>query len=640
MALANPQINPNYIPRSVLFAPAEIMTVKISPDAKHLAYVKGSATGVMNIFITKTEDWQDPGALRQITHFTAPEIYRFYWTDDAKHIVFLQDTNGSKTYDLYTVNIESGKLINHTADFKGTAKIFKISGSKVALGINDRNPQYHDIFILETKDGTLKRAYENDSFSRFTLDEDLKIVFKQEIHNDGSIDIYKDQQKFMVLTPEDAFHTRFIGVYNNTLYYLDTRTSDTTTLKALNLQNNQETQIAHNNKSDIGEIVFVNGKPVMYATEWLKKEWHDLSGTHSKFLQQKFNGNFQVVNQADNMWIIRTSDPKHIGASFYLYNNANNELKPLHIADTNAKLADMLPFEFKTRDGLLLTAYITLPNQMSSVAELKSPVPLIVFPHGGPFQARDHWTYHPYHQWLASRGYAVLSVNFRLSSGLGKNLVNAGNGEWGGKALLDLLDGVQWCIDKGITTKNKVGIMGGSYGGYATLAALAFTPDAFVVGVDIVGPSSLITVMERVPKYWDFPAYPLADDELFFTRGAFIKSMGGSPDDAAGREFLASRSPLNFAAQINKPLLIIQGDNDPIVTKIESEQIFMQLQKLNKKSCFMSFPDEGHQFRLYANIDVSLAAAEKWLHDALGGEYEPSDTELSKASSANIQSNA
>ncbi len=297
----------------------------------------------------------------------------------------------------------------------------------------------------------------------------------------------------------------------------------------------------------------------------------------------------------------------------------------------------MIPFEFKTRDGLTLTAYITLPNQMHSLDSIKKPVPLIVFPHGGPFQARDSLIYNPYVQWLASRGYAVLNVNFRLSSGLGKNLVNAGNGEWGRKSLFDLIDGVSWCIDKGITTKTQVGIMGGSYGGYATLAALSLTPEEFAVGVSIVGPSSLITVMQKVPNYWDFPSYPLSDGELFFTKGAFLKSMDGNPDTPEGQQFLASRSPLNFANQIERPLLLIQGDNDPIVTKEESQQIFDKLKQSHKKTRMLSFSDEGHQFRRYANIDVYLAYAEKWLHDVLGGRFEPLDPKLAAESSVAIQ---
>jgi dipeptidyl aminopeptidase/acylaminoacyl peptidase len=627
-----------YIPRDILFAPSEVMAVKVSPDSRLLAYVKGEPSGVMNISICATNQCHDKGSLKQITHFTTPEIYRFFWTEDSKHIVFLQDTNGSKTYQLYSVNIESGALKNYTKDFQGiTAKIFKVSGSKVAVGINDRNPSYHDIFILDTSKGSLVKIFENDRFSRFTFDENLKIAFKEEVHENGAINIYKDNSVYFHFSSEDAFHSHILKIQTSVLYYVDSRNSDTTWLKAVDLTTGKETDLVHDAKSDIGDVVFVDGHPFMYSTTWLKKEWHSFGSGNFDFLQKKFGTSFEVTSQSKNLWIIRSYEPQRIGASFYLYNLENEQIIPLFVAKSHPKLTDMIPFEFETRDGLKLTAYITLPMQIESIDSIKNPVPLIVLPHGGPFQARDNWVYNPYHQWLASRGYAVLSVNFRSSSGLGKNLVNAGNGEWGRKALFDLIDGVQWCIDHRITTKERVGIMGGSYGGYSTLAALTFTPKEFAVGVDIVGPSSLITVMQKVPKYWDFPSYPLSDTELFFTKGAFIKSMGGSPDDPKGREFLATRSPLNFAHQIERPLLLIQGDNDPIVTKEESQQIFNELKRLKKKTCLLSFPDEGHQFRRYANIDVFLAYAEKWLHDYLEGSFEPTTPEFLKESSVNIQ---
>jgi dipeptidyl aminopeptidase/acylaminoacyl peptidase len=627
-----------YIPRSMLFTPPNIMAIKISPDSRYLAYVKAQPSGVMNLYLSLTNKYQQADSLRQLTYFTTPEIYRFFWTDDSKHIVFLQDTNGSKSYQLYAINIESGELKNYTKNFKGiTAKIFKVRGHQVALGINDRNPRYHDIFILDINKDSLTKIFENDFFSRFTFDDDLKIAFKEKVYDDGSIDIYKDETVYMHFSPEDAFHSRLVKMQGSVLYYVDSRNSDTTWLKSINLITGKETTWAHDTRSDINDIVFVDGLPFMYSTTWLKKEWHSLGSGNFDFLQDTLGTTFEVTSQSQTFWIIRSYHPQRLGASFYLYHHQNKQLSPLFIAKTHSQLREMMPFEFETRDKCKLTAYLTLPHPLKSLDDIQKPVPLIVFPHGGPFQIRDSLIYHPYAQWLASRGYAVLNVNFRLSSGLGKNLVNAGNGEWGRKALFDLIDGVKWCIAKGITTQSQIGIMGGSYGGYSTLAALTFAPKEFAVGISIVGPSSLITVMQKIPTYWDFPSYPLSDSELFFTKGAFIKSMGGHPDTPEGQKFLASRSPLNFANQIESPLLLIQGDNDPIVTKEESQQIFDELKSLKKKARLLSFSDEGHQFKLYANIDVYLAYAEKWLHDVLGGNFEPLCQALLKKSSVKIQ---
>ncbi|MCD6039690.1 MAG: peptidase prolyl oligopeptidase active site domain protein [Gammaproteobacteria bacterium] len=622
----------------MLFTPPNIMAIKISPDSRYLAYVKAQPSGVMNLYLSLTNKYQQADSLRQLTYFTTPEIYRFFWTDDSKHIVFLQDTNGSKSYQLYAINIESGELKNYTKNFKGiTAKIFKVRGHQVALGINDRNPRYHDIFILDINKDSLTKIFENDFFSRFTFDDDLKIAFKEKVYDDGSIDIYKDETVYMHFSPEDAFHSRLVKMQGSVLYYVDSRNSDTTWLKSINLITGKETTWAHDTRSDINDIVFVDGLPFMYSTTWLKKEWHSLGSGNFDFLQDTLGTTFEVTSQSQTFWIIRSYHPQRLGASFYLYHHQNKQLSPLFIAKTHSQLREMMPFEFETRDKCKLTAYLTLPHPLKSLDDIQKPVPLIVFPHGGPFQIRDSLIYHPYAQWLASRGYAVLNVNFRLSSGLGKNLVNAGNGEWGRKALFDLIDGVKWCIAKGITTQSQIGIMGGSYGGYSTLAALTFAPKEFAVGISIVGPSSLITVMQKIPTYWDFPSYPLSDSELFFTKGAFIKSMGGHPDTPEGQKFLASRSPLNFANQIESPLLLIQGDNDPIVTKEESQQIFDELKSLKKKARLLSFSDEGHQFKLYANIDVYLAYAEKWLHDVLGGNFEPLCQALLKKSSVKIQ---
>ncbi len=638
LATATSQPTSTYIPRAELFTPPEVLAIKISPNSRYLAYVKAEPTGVMNLFLYSNDPKQPNKFIKQLTHFDNPEIYRFFWTDDSKNIVFLKDSNGSKAQQLYSVNIESGVMKNYTEKFQHiSAKVFGIFGAKLAVGINDRNPNFHDIYILDTQKETLTKVFNNNRFSRFTFDEKLNPIFKEQVHEDGSIDVYRDNKVFVHFSPDDAFHSKIISVHGSTCYYVDSRNSDTTWFKSVDLRTKNEIKLAHDPKSDINDVVFVDGVPVMYATTWLKKEWHELRPRSVALLSNQLGNNFVVASQNKDVWIIRVEQAKRIGSSFYLYNRQINQLSPLWVAKANPHLGEMIPFEFKARDGLLLTAYITLPRGTISFDALKKPVPLIVFPHGGPFQARDSERYHPYAQWLASRGYAVLNVNFRSSSGLGKNLICAGNREWGRKSLFDLIDAVQWCVDKGITTKAKVGIMGGSYGGYATLAALTFTPKEFIVGVSISGPSSLLTVMKKIPNYWDFPSYPLSDSEVFFTKGAFVRSMGGNPNTTAGAQFLEDHSPLNFSSNIEQPLLLIQGDQDPIINKMEPQQIFNKLKQLHKKATLISFADEGHNFRRYANIDVTLAYTEKWLHDVLGGSFEPINPKFLKQSTARSQ---
>jgi dipeptidyl aminopeptidase/acylaminoacyl peptidase len=264
-------------------------------------------------------------------------------------------------------------------------------------------------------------------------------------------------------------------------------------------------------------------------------------------------------------------------------------------------LAPMEPVDIPSRDGLVLPSYLTVPHGI----EARS-LPLVLNVHGGPW-ARDHWGYHAEAQWFANRGYACLQVNYRGSDGFGKQFVHAGDREWGGKMLDDLIDAVRWTVDRGIADPGKIAIFGGSYGGYATLAALTFEPEVFTCGVDIVGPSNLITFLQSVPPYWE-PMRKLLDDRV-----------GNAERD---EEFLKSRSPFFNADRIQKPLLIAQGANDPRVVQAESEQIVSALRERGKEVEYMLFEDEGHGFARPENRLKFYAAAEAFLARHLGGRCE------------------
>lgn len=224
---------------------------------------------------------------------------------------------------------------------------------------------------------------------------------------------------------------------------------------------------------------------------------------------------------------------------------------------------------------------------------------------------------------LASCGYAVLSVNFRLSSGFGKEFVNAGNGEWGGKAHLDVIDAVEACIAKGIANRKRLAVFGGSYGGYESLASLTFTPDYFTCCVAICGPSNLKTVLDHVPQFWEFTVKPLSDKLMFFTKKAFVMSMGGDPDEEEGVKYLEKCSPLNHLEGIQAPLLLIHGQNDHIVGESESKQIYDSMKKRQKDVTYILFPDEGHRFAKFSNKMMFLDRAELFLSERLGGKYCP-----------------
>jgi dipeptidyl aminopeptidase/acylaminoacyl peptidase len=265
----------------------------------------------------------------------------------------------------------------------------------------------------------------------------------------------------------------------------------------------------------------------------------------------------------------------------------------------------------RSRDGLDLVSYYSLPadSQGADKARPDQPLPMVLYVHGGPW-GRDRWGYNAVHQWLANRGYAVLSVNFRASTGFGKAFINAGNRQWGAAMHDDLIDAVDWAIAEGIADPERVAIMGGSYGGYATLAGVTFTPLKFACGVDIVGPSNLVTLLETVPAYWK------PQIEVFTTRV-------GDHRTEAGRAFLTERSPLTYAERIARPLLIGQGANDPRVKQAESDQIVQAMRGKGIPVTYVLYPDEGHGFARPENRLSFNALAEAFLAQCLGGRYEP-----------------
>ena len=257
-----------------------------------------------------------------------------------------------------------------------------------------------------------------------------------------------------------------------------------------------------------------------------------------------------------------------------------------------------------------MVVYYTLPAQAGGEGDSEQkPIPTVLLVHGGP-QGRDSWGYDPQHQLLANRGYAVVSVNFRGSTGFGKAFVNAGDREWGGKMHDDLIDVVEWAVERGISDPDRIAIMGGSYGGYATLVGLTFTPDVFACGVDIVGPSNLVTTLETIPAYWE----PMAEME---------KARVGDISTEVGRQFLAERSPLSRVESIVRPLLIGQGANDPRVKRAESDQIVNAMKDRGIPVTYVLYPDEGHGFARPENNLSFMAVAEAFLARCLGGRYEP-----------------
>ena len=315
----------------------------------------------------------------------------------------------------------------------------------------------------------------------------------------------------------------------------------------------------------------------------------------------------------DSRWVVVTDDPRS-GVSSHLYDRR---------AGTVTKLFDQRPTlagqplqpmharEIRTRDGLTMVSYLSLPPGSDADGDGRpdQPVPMVLNVHGGPW-GRDAYGFDPEHQWLANRGYAVLAVNFRASTGFGKAFVNAGDKQWAAKMHDDLLDAVDWAVREKVTIPDKVAIYGGSYGGYATLVGLAFTPERFACGVDIVGPSNLETLLASIPPYW----------KSFFED---LARRVGDPRTESGKQLLRERSPLWRADQIRRPLLIAQGANDPRVKQAESDQIVTAMKAKNLSVTYVLYPDEGHGFARPQNRTSFYAISEAFLSTCLGGRFEP-----------------
>lgn len=620
------------------------LSAKVSPDGSLVARVGANEAGIANVFVFPIEE--RPLAAQELTFFTTPEIIQFFWSADSKTVVLLKEENGTGQLSLHGFEVQSKKHISYTEKFPHVnTKVIQLSTTenKAVIGLNHRNPHFHDLYILDLNSGDLTLLLKNDTFAKFLVSDELEVILKMKINNDGSWTILTNRDEvFVDLKAEEAFQTEFIS-YNGkekTVYFLDNRFSNTNQLTKKNLlPPYQEEVLGGRPDSDVDEVLLIGREPKAYASYYLQKKWHILDRSIKEdieFLESKIGSNFEIVSlsQDGRVWIVSNSFPDK-GSFFWIYQQDASTLTLLSpLSEDENTFSKMYELVVHARDGEELICYYTLPREYDQGGRVDSPLPLVVIPHGGPFKVRDKFEFNPYHQWLASCGYAVLSVNFRLSSGFGKAFVNAGNGEWGGKAHLDVIDAVEACIAQGIADKTKLAMFGGSYGGYESLAALTFTPEYFTCCVAICAPSNLKTILGSVPQFWEFTSKSLSDKTHFFTRQSFITSMGGNPEDCSGAEYLEQCSPLNHLDRIQAPLLLVHGKNDHIVAEGESRRIYESMKVNNKPVTYVLFPNEGHRFANFSNKLVCLNEAELFFSQHLDGMYTPSRKELLADSTA------
>ena len=615
------------IARTKLFGNPVKANGRISPDGKWLSWT-APRDGVLNLWVAPVDN---PDAAKAMTNERERPIRQYFWSPDSKRVLFIQDKGGDENFLLYGVDVATGTQVTLTPFKKTRAEIVGVSNvrkDRILVGLNNRDAKWHDVYSLNLASGKLTLVQRNDGYAGFLADNDLKLRMALKSRDDGGTDYYRitngkiEAKPFATVTLEDSLTTSPAGFTadGKTLYWIDSRGRNTAALIAQDVATGSTSVLAESPKADISGTL-TNPKTLKveaYQAEYLKPEWTALDkdiGASLEWLKYKLGASpvVQAQTDADDKWIV-SADRVVEPSSVYLFDRKAGSLTKLYTGRPEligAPLVPMWPVEIKSRDGLTLPSYLTLPAgaDANHDGRADSPVPLVLVVHGGPW-GRDNYGYNSYHQWLANRGYAVLSVNYRASTGFGKDFISAGNLQWGKKMHDDLIDSVDWAIANGVTTPDKVAIMGGSYGGYATLAGLTMTPDKFACGVDIVGPSNLFTLLGTIPAYW----------ESF--KQQFYQRMG-NPTTEDGRALLKAASPLTYADKIKKPLLIGQGANDPRVNKAESDQIVDSMKAKNIPVTYVLFPDEGHGFARPQNNIAFNAVAENFLQTCLGGRSEP-----------------
>jgi len=628
------------IPREVLFGNPQKASARISPNGKWLSYL-APVEGILNVWVCPVDDL---AAAKPVTHDKLRNIRGHRWAYTGKHILYTQDKEGDENWHVYATDVETGETKDLTPLENVHATIQDISQrqpEEILVGLNDRVPQLHDIYRVNIETGERKLIQENEGMVGYVTDEDFRVRFAIQFTPDANQIVLEaqpgtgqpnakgitDWKEFLRTGPEDAMTTSPIGFdkSGHTLYLLDSRNRDTTALFAVDLTLGDQALekarlLAEDPRADVDEVLIHPTELTIQAVgvTYSRREW--------KILDEAIRGDLQYLETVEDGELIVTSrtldDTQWTVAyildngplKFYRYDRTARKTHFLFSSRDDLEAYSLVKMHtpiLPTRDGLKMVSYLTLPpgSDPDGDGRPKKPIPMVLDVHGGPW-ARDDWGYNPTAQWLANRGYAVLNVNYRGSTGFGKNFTNAADGQWAAKMHDDLIDAVDWAVREGIAQKDKVAIMGGSYGGYATLVGLTFTPDRFACGVDIVGPSSLVTLLENVPPYW-IPLMPM------------MKKRIGDVATEEGKAELLNRSPLSRVDQIERPLLIGQGANDPRVTQLEADQIVESMRAKNIPVTYVLYPDEGHGFSGEENRMSFNAVTEAFLGAHLGGRVEP-----------------
>ena len=628
---------PPIIDRQLFFGEIQIAGAQISPDGQYISFLK-PYKGTRNIWVKKASE--PFSAARPLSAEATRPIRSYFWSRDSKYVLYAQDAAGDENFNIYAIDPAAAAdpatgvpATRALTNLKGVrTMIFAVPKSKpdvLFIGLNDRDPRWHDLYELHISTGKKTLVRKNtEQIANWDFDNDGNLRLAERTNQAGDTEILRVdpdgfKQIYSCSVLEDCGVSGF-DASNKQVYLVTNKGSlDLTELETLDpatgatskVESDPENRVDLNNVeiSDVDyRILFTQYEDdrfrLYFRDKAFEKEYH--------WLQSKLPGkeiNFGSRSKDENIWIVNASSDTEPGET-YLWNRKAQTLElQYRIREElpRASLSERKPYHFKSSDGLEIPAYLTLPKGLPT-----KNLPLIVLPHGGPW-GRDSFGYDTFAQFLSNRGYAVLQPNFRASTGYGKKFLNAGNGEWGRKMQDDLTWGVKALVADGTADPKRVGIFGGSYGGYATLAGVAFTPDVYAAAVAYVAPSNLITLLDAIPPYWE------AGRKQMYTRMA-------DPTTPDGKALLVAESPLTQAKAIVTPLMVVQGKNDPRVNVRESNQIVAAVRDNGKPVEYLVAPDEGHGFARPINNLALVTAMETFFAEHLGGRYQkevPPDVE-------------
>lgn len=615
----------NLIPRSVLFGNPERAGVKISPDGSMLSYL-APHNDVLNVWVQPVGG----GEAVAVTDSTDRPIRGYSWAINGEQLLYTQDKNGDENTHVYVVDIATKTTTDLTPQDgvkAGIAGQHRDRPDEILVQMNGRDPRNMDMHRFNTRTGESEMIFANDNgYLGMMPDDNWLIRARVSMTEDGGTlvemrdDADGEWYEYMNVAMTDSMNTAPMGFSKDgtVMYAMDATGRDKSALVSMPASEGgsaNPTILFESDKADIGSVYSdsTTYEPKAVAVNYLRNEWTVLDPA----LQADYDaiakldsGDPNIVDATldDRTWIL-AYDRDNGPVKYWIYDRDSQQgtyLFSNRPAMEEYELVETTPVEITARDGLVLPSYVTKPKGATG------PLPTIVLVHGGPW-ARDQWGYNPFHQWLANRGYAVVSPNFRGSTGFGKAFLNAGNREWYHAMQDDVNDTAAWAVEQGIADPDRIAIMGGSYGGYATLAGMTRDPELWACGIDIVGPSHVGTLLSTIPMYWE----PM---KKMFTERV------GAPEET---EWLDSISPLTHVANIKRPLLIGQGANDPRVKLSESDQIVAAMNSQSIPVTYVVFPDEGHGFAKPKNNMAFNAVIESFLAEHLGGQIEPVGDDVS-----------